>query len=696
MTEAVAGTRWRRAVSAWATLGATLIVAAWLAGCAADSGGDSGAGGSSSGASGGRYGTGGAGTGGASASGGNVGPSSGGSSSTGGSGHLGGSTGAGGSSAGGAGGGPPPTCAVTIEAVAPSTLSDVISGKGARLEVKARLTVGMPTEGSLWTWEVTRWATGASSLESVAVEPLTRDASTVAFSTEVAGRYQIAATYPGVPRTCKWAIDVVAGPPKPQVLRWLVEPATGANLPAREIPMSVEDVRAGMALDLGDTSVASIAPSTETSQIVPAYVRLTTSTIAGWSLEGSTASGPWNVPLLAGVTYDLLIIPAVKVGTPGAYAPVLVSGPPARLGPALSLSPGRALAVEARDELGKPWAGVNALFANGALPSTLGTTGPDGSVVVRTATVGGAWAASFSGPASAGRYAIRSDGLDLTAASKLTITWAAQTRRAFSVTATDAAGTPLANARIRLANLSPVAGAATLTVARDDGSSAMASAAGVFSADALTDAQGVATFPAVPTGDFTATIFPDNTAGLASSAITASPVSVGGTVASTTVRARRRTTFDGTASTGTATTAKPCAASGRNDVPCVGMNILALADAEEVTPTTVVAADGTFHLALDPLLTYELVARPGPQQFAPQTVLGPVSLADPTQKTVFLLPEVTSTPVTVRAAGQPVAGAWVRVYCVAGAPRCADPNLPLAEGRSDDRGQLNLPLPASL
>jgi hypothetical protein len=30
------------------------------------------------------------------------------------------------------------------------------------------------------------------------------------------------------------------------------------------------------------------------------------------------------------------------------------------------------------------------------------------------------------------------------------------------------------------------------------------------------------------------------------------------------------------------------------------------------------------------------------------------------------------------------------------AARCADPNLPLAEGRSDERGQLNLALPSGL
>jgi hypothetical protein len=466
----------------------------------------------------------------------------------------------------------------------------------------------------------------------------------------------------------------------------------GTNLPARELRMKLDDLRAGMPLDLGDTSVASIAPSTETQQIVPAYVRLTTSIMAGWSLEGTTSGGPWNVPLLAGVTYDLLIIPSVKAGTPGSYAPLLVSGPPDRLGAALPLSPGHALAIDARDELGKPCAGVNAIFASGALPSTLGTTGTDGTVVVRTAAVAGTWSASFSGSSSAGRYALRSDGLDLSGAAKLKVTWAAQSRTPLSVTATDAAGNFLSNARIRLASQSPVTGAGTLTVSRDDGSAATASAQGVFTADAMTDTRGVASFPAVPTGNYTITVFPDNSAGLSPSAITAAPFAVSTSAPSLTLRARSRVAFDGNVST-----TKDCGASGANDRPCAGMKIAALADTEEVTPTAVVAADGSFHLALDPLLTYELVARPGPQQFAPQTVLDTFSLSSDTPpKTKFPLPDVASTAVTVRAAGQAVAGAWVRVYCLPDAARCADPNLPLAEGRSDERGQLNLALPSGL
>jgi len=674
-----------RTVSAWATLGATLVAAAWLAGCASDS--DSG---SPNGATGGATGTGGkANATGGSSAGGAIGPGSGGN-ATGGSSATGGLPGAGGSSAGGAGGASAP-CVVVIEAVAPYTLNDVVTGKGARLEVKARLTLGTSI-GARWMWDVTRRPKGGSGV-NVAVEPLTSDASTVAISTEVAGSYQIKATYPGVPLPCFAAVGFEAGAPKPQLMRWLVEPAIGANLPAKEIRMTLDDVRAGMPLDLGNTSVATIAPSTETLQIVPAYVRVTTSMMSGWSMEGSTASGPWNVPLLAGVTYDLLVIPSVKVGTPGAYAPVLVSGPPDRLGPPLPLSPGRALTVEARDEQGKPSPGVNAMFANAGLPSTLGTTGADGTVVVRTAAIAGTWTAKFSDSSTAGRYALRSDELDLTTATKLKVSWAPQDRTALSIAATDAGGTPLSNARVHLASQSPITGAGTLTVVHDDTSAATASAQGVFTADATTDARGMAGFPAVPTGSYTITLFPDNSAGLSPSAITAAPFAVSTSASSVTLRARSRVTFDGNVST-----TKDCGASGANDRPCAGMKITALADTEEVTPTAVVGADGSFHLALDPLLTYELVARPGPQQFAPQTVLGTVSLSDTDAppKTKFPLPDVTSTPVTVRAAGQVVAGAWVRVYCLPDAARCADPNLPLAEGRSDERGQLNLALPAGL
>jgi len=457
-------------------------------------------------------------------------------------------------------------------------------------------------------------------------------------------------------------------------------------VPARELRLTAADVTAAGALDLGPMILATLAPADPSGAIVPSYVRLTTSALAGWSLEGSTTGpGPWTVALLPNVTYDVLIIPSAG----NTYAPRALSVTPDLLNGPQPLAPGRALSVEARDELGKPWSGVRALLGSGTLPSTLGTTTETGSVAVRLSDAADrTWIASLSAPSDQGRYGLRTAALDLTNATRLIGSWAAHARNPLAITVLDPSGAKVVGARVRLATQAPFPKAATVTIMRSDGSSTVLDAAGTFTADAVTSAAGVATFPSVPADTFTATIYPDNGSGLSPWAITSGSVAASATTTAATVRMRARASFTGTAHLGSSCPSAPGA-----DGPCAGLLVAAHHEQEEVDPTATIAADGSFTLPLDPLLSYELIARPGPQQVAPQTVLGTISAADAPGK-VFQLPQVATVKTTVRAGGQAVAGAWVRVYCLAGA-RCADASLPIAEGRSDDQGRITLSLPAA-
>jgi len=569
-------------------------------------------------------------------------------------------------------------------------LSDVTSGKGAKLELHA--TVSNAPPGGPWEWQVDFF--GASGgLVRVATEGLTPNGDTVAFSVEEAGSYRFTASY--VNRLgCVYINSVVAGPPKPVQLRALVMPPLPSGIPTQEIHFGLNSdvTTTALAWDLEVKNPVSITPVPvdDANAILPAYVRVRTDRVqtkllANWQVEGSTERGSWAVPLLPNIPYDLLLIP------PANYAPMRILRTPERLGDSLLLAAGQVLAAEAHDGSGNPLAGVRTLWNVGPLPSTLGTSDAKGQMQVRLSAQDGPWDALFLPPPETGRLAARVTGIDLTGVSSAVMTWAAHGTAAVSVTAWREDGSVVTQARVRLATASDVANAATLSLSAG-GAASQRTATGSFSQDVATSTNGVAVFPAVPTGNYQVTVFPDAAASpaLAQKVTSLSVPSTMAIATSVTVPTRRPYTGKLGPSSRCGSTATPSAG------PCQGMRVIAYAPQEEVPPTAVVDAAGNFQLALDPALSYSLVVQPGPGQTAPQTVLGTRSLADTTTQPTFLLPAVVSVTAQIRSGGRAVPSVWVRVFCVEGSSHCIDASTPLAEGQSNESGQILLALPATL
>jgi hypothetical protein len=310
----------------------------------------------------------------------------------------------------------------------------------------------------------------------------------------------------------------------------------------REVTVTTKDLGATPTLDLGDargSTLLTLNPvESQHSFPVPSYVRITSS--SGLALEGYTGQGAMIAPLSTTMTYDALIIPE------GGFAPLLVNGLPDAIAKQMTLTTGAAVTGVMRDGMGNPVSGAHVLLQAGARPSTVGTTGADGSFTLLTRE--GSLSADIVPPAGSGLPEARiaaSPGIVLLAGATgldLSMDWAKVPASALTIAVTGAGGTPTVGARVRVDLATPIANAGTLRV--NGATATQLQATGTAYADGVTDAKGAAHLGLLPNGLYHVIVAPPD--GATSAAITLADVMVPATGAAASIALGKPVTLSGT------------------------------------------------------------------------------------------------------------------------------------------------------
>ncbi|HEY4186049.1 MAG TPA: hypothetical protein VGP07_13325 [Polyangia bacterium] len=624
------------------------------------SGGTSaGSGGSSSSGSGGRQGSGGtsAGSGGSTATGGRGGTSG-----------AGGATGSGGTSAG---------CSVIIQPVTPSSLDGIEAGAGVTVRVRG-IVIGASVNPPSWTWTIT-FAVGGTVVDVV---PSLYDSDTVAeFPVSMSGSYRIAASVDD-PRCLP--VVAVANATVPQGAAFTFR-TTAPGLPVQESKVKLVDGSYGnFALDPGQTFAIKPRKAGQ-SNLMTAYVRIS-SPANSFVIEGETSRTPIMTVLRPQQTYDLLVVPSDP------YAPLLLPSSFPASWATVDIDQGTPVTAQMLTSDGAPVPDARLILKSGILPSTIGVSDSGGSMTLWTRP--GTMSATVVPPDGTGLpqaniTATDAAGVTLAmggASLSLTMTWADLTTAtpALTVKSIDGA-TPVANAHVRLALHTPIANAGTLVVSAPGFGDTVLGATGSVNEDIVTDASGLAAFPPVPAGAYDVTIIPP--AGSAPAAVTTTTLTLSNGNPARSINLVQKVPLTGTLLTGTGSkSAVQGAVVNAIDVGtgATGMVASAISD-----------GNGAFTLSVDPGRTYQLTVLP---------IAGPTLLG----RTVFPAMTVGSSggstgPITLPAGvpyagsittnGNPVAGAFVQVFCVSPIASCVDPSVSLAEATTLGDGTFSLILP---
>ena len=599
---------------------------------------------------------------------------------------TGGRSGPGGSTgAGGAG------CLVTIDPVSPPSFAGIEAG-GARVRVRGTVG-GARTSPVVWQWAV--------SFEdgSLAMTKAIDDAnSVVEFVVDKIGRYEIVATIAGDAR-CRGSQIVTSVAPRPAafVLRANI---VGYPVQNTRIELAATDPQptAGIRLDPGVQTMLS-PTQVGTGAALPSYLRVSLPS-SGFSIEGDTLREPFAAQLLSEVTYDLLIVPSNN----DAIAPDLISGPPRNWG-ALALDAGIPVSATLRDGGGRAVTGARLVLRRGELPSTIGVSDQNGALALRARR--GTLAAYIVPPVSSGlpRVSVGANGdagiaLDGAATSlTLGLAWKQVVTAALSVEVRAPDGTTLVGgATVHLTTHGAALPAGTLTVQAGTATPIMLPALGTTDVEVATGATGVATLPSVPTGTYDLTVVPPvsppasppaSPAPASPGAITTMPLTLpAGT-------SRQMVTLAPKAQLAGTLTPLPDSAGAR--VTAIDKSS---PDGGTVV-TTIVAADGSYTLTVDPGRSYQLLAEPAPGATHGRAVLAPIMSAPGTiQVGVWVLPRghlVKGVVMSGQGLSAPVVGnVLIQAFCPVSA-KCPDPTFPLADAisRADGTFQLLLPEPAN-
>jgi len=588
-----------------------------------------------------------------------------------------GATGAAGSSADGG----TVQCIVGINPLAPvpGSFANLETGQTLRLQASVS---GVP--GALavhWTWLLKM--TGVSSVADL---PYTRvDDSTIELTLGAPGTYQVNASIDGAPSCDRAPVIFSVNSPEVPTLRFRVTPPASAQLPVRELTVKTMDLATTPSLDLGDarsSALVTLNPvDTQHSFPIPSYVRITNPS-SGLALEGYTGQGAMVAPLSTSLTYDVLIIPD------GGLAPLLVSGLPDAITKQMTIAPGASITGVMRDAMGNPVSGARVLLQAGARPSTVGTSGADGTFTLTTRE--GSLSADIVPPAGSGLPEARvaaSPGIVLLASMSsldLSMDWAKVPASALTIAVTGTGAAPVAGARVRVDLATPIANAGTLRV--NGATAAQLQATGTAYADGVTDAQGAAHLGLLPNGLYHVIVAPPD--GASSVAITLADVTVPTTGAAASIALSKPMTLSGTLT----------APSGVSAGALAGAKVTAIDRAPLAAPTMATAtagADGKYMLPLAAGRTYELLVEPDPTLGLARWVVGRYTPQVAVNTRADVLPPAIAWKGSVTGSGRVVAGALVQVYCSAPATWCADPGLVLTQGTTATDGSITLALPGS-
>jgi hypothetical protein len=563
-------------------------------------------------------------------------------------------------------------CLVAITPVMPASFSNLEAGTVLRVHASVSGYAGNPDGGAPhWLWSVS--VSTSANAGYTAVDDSTIDVSLVA------GTYLINASIEGAPSCNRLPIQfmVSAGTP---ALRFRVTPPASVQLPVRETIVKMADLATTPTLDLGDalaSELVSLSPVDARNFPIPSYIRITSPPFT-FDLEGYTARGALIAPLSTGLTYDVLIVPD------GGLAPLLLSGAPDAVSASMAITPGATVTGVMRDGAGNPVVGGRVILQAGARPSTVGVSAADGTFALSTRE--GSHSVDIVPPAGSGLPEAQVSGMPgvmLVAGMTgldLAMDWAKVPASALTIAVSGHDGAPLPGARVRATLATPIANAGTLHV--NGLTTADLQATGTAHADGVTDAQGAAHLGLLPNGVYHVVVAPPD--GAVSAAITLAPdvtVPMAGSPVPVIIAAP--VTFSGTLA--------PSAGAAGAKVTAIDNGPLAAA----TLPSTTVALDGSYSLALAAGRTYELLVEPNPALGSARTVLPLVTPPASGLKRIDVLPKGIAWSGTVTGAGRAVGGALVQVYCAAPASSCVDPGLALAQGTTGADGSIALLLPGT-
>jgi hypothetical protein len=597
-----------------------------------------------------------------------------------------------------------PRCVTQIRSLIPMTddLSRIlVAGKGRQVVLRAEVLVG-GSGASVWTWQGS-WQGADGSKGQVSALPGAKDPAAAAFYVENAGTYTFtvsdgvgcAATLT-VPATagCSGCDDTV-------IIRSV--PPPGVNIPVQTgawtftgaAPFYLEFM-------LSDGWPVSIAPRIG-SNLVQAYVRINTTEgelaadgVADPRAAFAAVLREMNGPALQ--SYDVLVVPldGESGSSIAATAPQLFPSLAPRnmidfpIGGGVSVVGATrlsgAVVADARVILTNqnPAASAN---GNPLIFSSVGRSHADGNFVLY-AQPGQYWV-SVSPPAGSGlAEASTRDPITLLGDANLSFEWASISMAPLVINVTDASGTLVDGARVRLTSAETTT-VGTLTVI-GAGGTATQSAAGNVRTETTT-AGGTARFPSLPAGaTYHVLIAPPALGPWAATTVTTVDVPAGG--ATRTVQLLRQGSIAGKLEPGAGVTAP---------ADWSQVNLVAYdrsADGPEAPQTVGANPDGTFTFGVSPGRPYVVMVVPGTGTGLARTFVGPGLL----QASEFVLTQ--RVPRTRLCTGRVtdrknvgLEGTALQVYCGQDWPGCVDPTMPLAETTAgfDGAYQLALPDPAT-
>jgi hypothetical protein len=590
-------------------------------------------------------------------------------------GDAGNATGAGGSVGNGGADGGVAMCQVDIQPVIPLSFDGLAAGPTASVRVRGAVT-GLVPPSFEWQWSVTL-ADGSP----VPVAPIGDDQSLVEFPTMTTGTYTIAVRLAGSSCVGLRTILVAKTGANVATFRFHVTPPSSASVPAQDIARQVTGGTPSggntLALDPGILVSFNVTRASDGSAL-PSYVRFTEAN-TGAVLEARTSGPVGNAMRIAQGSYRTLVVPDGDV----APATFPARGAAEMSASGIPLDDGPAIGGTVADATGKPLAGATIVLRNGELVSTTGKTDATGAFHLRARA--GTFGLTVVTPLAAGGLEAKllaADALvvDATAptpplAIKLQTTALVTGTVALSATDPNSLGTA---ARVSIAAAAPLANVATLTV----GTGAARALAGDVHFSLHPAADGTVSTGGVPPGMYDVTVFPASAASI--DAVTKKTLDLtAGNVASFPVSLAQKVMLTGKLLPAAASSGVTIVAQDRDGLP-----VAAQGDA---------GPDGSFALAVSPSLSYLMHALPRADQPLARASFPVVNVTDtaPPASTYDMPQALLFAGRVVDPSLQGVSTALVQAFCIANAPGCVDPTVPVAETitRSDGTFQLMLPDP---
>lgn len=550
------------------------------------------------------------------------------------------------------------------------------AGVGAKARVHGTLVtpVNLGPKTPTWSWRATFVKDGAVIMPA----KIGDDPSQVQFEVPRDGLYDVYATVTNTGVPCAQGfLRIKVEPPCSACVRFRINPpaADGVVVPVQEVPSF--DVASRSILDLEPGLPVTVEVQDDQGNFLPSYVRL--GGVGSLVVEGNTARGPLNTFWLTNRPYELLVIPA-----PGrAIAPQVFTRQDQ--GGVFALDLGTFVTGNAVDGDGKGLLGTKVLLRAGNRPSSIGTADSKGDFNLTARP--GVLSAVIVPPVASGLPQANlgaNAGIILdTNQRHLSIEWARVSRSALSLTVSSTTGVPVEGARVRVESADEIQGVAKVNVYLGDAPQQELTASGSVRLDAVTNAVGVAAFPAVPTGTYRVIAAPPT--GSTAGVLTTTTLTKTAAAQSVPISFVAAVTLTGTLAPATPATV---VAGARVYARDTGTGLVA--------DDSVATTDGTgkFSLRVAPFRTYSVVAEQVRGAFA-RTVLGPpVPVGGDAVQTLATTRIRPAKPYALQVAGAgTLAGIVVQAFCVASSTSCLDPDLPLAETLTAPDGSFTLLLP---